>query len=151
MKNIFLSLFFVLNLTACTSSTVDPVEVQKTSNCDQFTIIDPANYASIPTSSYPQGVSIQQISIIGDCFKIQYSSSGCSANTWVVNLYSDGALDTSTTPATRKVKFSLVNNEMCLAQFQREKSFDIENLRAPGANSVQIKLENNSQTITYNY
>ena len=151
MKNIFLSLFFVLSFSACSSSTTDLPEEVKTSNCEQFTIIDPVNYGSINNNPPLQGVIIDQLSIVGDCLKIKYNSSGCSGNTWVVKLYSDGALDTSTTPATRKVKFNFSNQEVCLAQFWKETSFDIESLRAPGANSVQIKLENNSQTIIYNY
>ncbi len=146
MKNIFLSLFLAFFTLSCTTETERQPE-KIANNCEQSTVINAQEFANTNSA---QGV-FQNLQINGNCLKIKYASSGCDGSTWTVKLVSDGATDYSTYPVTKKVKFVLTNQELCLAVFQKERSFDVSGLQVSGQNSVQIKVENYSQPITYQY
>lgn len=105
------------------------------SNCDQDVIISPLEYENAP--DHP--VSIVDMEIVGDCLKIEFSSSGCNGESWVVKLIDMGIVAESN-PCQRVLRLSLDNQEACLAMVNKEMSFNIEDLQIYGANSVLLNV-----------
>lgn len=139
MKTLILTLTASLLITACTRNNSDSV-------CEKTVTIDETLYQTVNTTNY----NIINAKINGDCLEIKFGASGCNGNTWVVQLVdSKGVIDLN--PRTRLLKFSLTNNELCTAAFQRTISFDIKPLRVNGSKKIRLALEGFNQQIIYNY
>lgn len=143
MKRVALSCLLLFALS-CKTETEDDGPVLK---CDQTTLIDQSGYPSAPIGK----ATVSQAVVSGNCLKISYSSSGCDGSSWQVQLMTDGTVDLSTVPATRKLKLVLLSQETCTAVINKEKSFDISNLQVSGAQSVALNIENNGQVVVYQY
>ncbi|MBV7269853.1 hypothetical protein [Winogradskyella luteola] len=114
--------------------------------CDFTTIIDNELYQNAQSAFY----SLVSAQIDEDCLNIKISSSGCSGETWVLELVdSGGVLDSD--PPQRNLKFVLTNNEACLAIFEQERSFDLTSLQVEDTNEVILNVEDFPEPITYSY
>lgn len=147
MKKLYIfSLFLVL--FSC-SGDKEEVQMPRTT-CDQATIVNSTEY----TNAVANIASIESLQLNSNCMLVNLSDSGCNGNSWTYKLVTDGVVNTTTTPVSRKLKLQIFNPEMCLAVFKKTRSFDIENLKVSGQNSVKLIVEySNNQTkeITYNY
>jgi len=86
--------------------------------------------------------------ILDNCLKIKFGASGCSGSTWVVKLIDEGTL-AYTYPASRTLRLSLDNQEMCDAYFGKEISFNIEDLQVQNENRLMLNISGNF--ILYEY
>ena len=116
-------------------------------NCD-FTseIIFEEGFNAISTSNY----GIIDVVLNGDCLEITFSSSGCGTDLWEESLYS---LDVFYTvfPLQRDVKMELINNEECLAVFQKMVSFDLTPFQIDGQSDLPLNITGWNEQITYGY
>jgi len=87
----------------------------------------------------------------GDCLNISISASGCSGETWVLELIdSEGVMESL--PPQRNLKLILTNSEACLAVFTKTQSFDLTQLRVEeDENEVILNIEGFPESITYSY
>ena len=115
------------------------------SNCDKDVIISAYEFENAPNDP----VTIIDMKIVNNCLKIKFGASGCSGNSWVVELIDAGyVIPTFAPPPQRELRLSLDNKEMCCAYFEKEMSFNIENLQI-GGNSVMLNVVGNF--ILYEY
>jgi hypothetical protein len=113
--------------------------------CDFTTLISSEEYAN--ASSHQ--LTINSLKITENCLKINFSSSGCSGDTWELKLIdSEDILESN--PVQRNLRLSLKNEELCLAFITKELSFDISNLQVDG-NQVQLNITNSDDEILYEY
>jgi len=117
---------------------------QPQQNCDQDVIISETEYANAPNSPF----TIISMQILDNCLKIKFGASGCSGSTWVVKLIDEGTL-AYTYPASRTLRLSLDNQEMCDAYFGKEISFNIEDLQVQNENRLMLNISGNF--ILYEY
>ena len=115
-------------------------------DCDQEVIISPTLYNTAPADA----LSINKISIDGNCMLINFSASGCSGSTWEVKLIDSGLIMESN-PPQRNLRLSLKNIELCAAYIPSEVSFDISSLQVEGTNRVSLNIINNGSGILYEY
>ena len=143
MKKLLLILT-LMHILSCNSeednSTIE-------NNCD-FTseIIFEEGFNTISTSNY----GIIDVVLNGDCLEITFSSSGCGTDLWEESLYS---LDVFYTvfPLQRDVKMELINNEECLAVFQKMVSFDLTPFQIDGQSDLPLNITGWNEQITYGY
>lgn len=114
------------------------------SNCLEKVLVNPDAYDSANSIM----VGIGSLDINNNCLDIEYVSSGCSGNTWVLTLIDSGYL-ASTNPPIRKLKWDFINQEACLAVFSKNKSFDLCPLKIPGQDIVVLQIEDS--TLIYRY
>ncbi|KAA3623710.1 MAG: hypothetical protein DWP94_05400 [Flavobacterium sp.] len=117
-----------------------------TSECDQVTIISAEQFENAPNAP----LTIIDMSIEGDCLKVEFSASGCSGESWEVKLIDKGVVLESS-PPIRLLRVSLLNNEACLAVFTRELTFDLTDLQLPGTNEIFLNIANSDEQILYMY
>lgn len=141
MKITILLFALVFTFSNCKNKDVDKSVI----SCDAETIVDADDYSSAPTSQ----VTINSLSIDGDCLKINYGASGCSGDSWVVKLIDSEEIIESDT-LQRDLKFSLLNNEICQAYFTKEITFDISNLQVDGG-KVMLNIFDRGDEILYEY
>ena len=140
MKNgIPLVFVFLLAISACSSDD------NTTSNCDQITIIDSNQYKNSPNDQ----LTVNSLEINDNCLKINFSSGGCSGDTWVLKLIDSEAILESN-PPQRNLRLSLKNIELCEAYITKEITFDINKLQVVG-NRVLLNLTNSGDQILYEY
>jgi hypothetical protein len=109
-------------------------------------VIDETIFNDITTLNY----TISDVNLTGDCLAITIGSSGCNAEQWQMNLYSTDSFYT-VYPYQRSVKLKLINNQSCLAVFQKTKSFDLTPFQIKGQFQVPLNIEGWSTTIIYKY
>lgn len=114
-------------------------------SCEQEVIIDAGTYDTAPTDD----LKINSLDIDGDCLRINYSSSGCGGDTWILQLI-DSDVILESFPPQRNLIFSLKNEELCEAYITRELTFDIINLQVNG-NQVLLNIKNTNDEILYEY
>jgi len=114
-------------------------------NCDFETVISTEQYANAPSDQ----LTINSLDINDNCLKINFSSVGCSGDTWVLKLIDSGDILESL-PPQRNLRLSLKNEEECEAFITKELSFDISNLQV-GGNQVQLNITNSDDEILYEY
>jgi len=117
-----------------------------TSECDQSVIIGTIDYTSASTDPF----TVNNLTIHGNCLNVNFSSSGCSGDSWEVHLVDAGSVFESK-PPQRNIKFFLKNEEMCEAYITKEISFDISSLQVKGSESVLLNLVNTTDEILYSY
>ena len=81
--------------------------------------------------------------------KISFSASGCSGDSWKIELIDAGSVKESD-PPQRDLRLSLDNDELCEAFITRELSFNISRLKVEGGR-VQLNLSNSNDQILYEY
>jgi len=114
--------------------------------CDESTSINEALYNDGPKDF----IDIKDASITGDCLTISYSASGCSGDSWEVNLYDSGKVAESE-PEQRYLRLSMMNPEACLAVFEKERTFDISNLQIENNGTLILHLEDYEESLRYTY
>ena len=116
-------------------------------NCD-FTseIIFEEGFNTISTSNY----GIIDVVLNGDCLEITFSSSGCGTDLWEESLYSSDVFY-NVFPLLRDVKMELINNEECLAVFQKMVSFDLTPFQIDGQSDLPLNINGWNEQITYGY
>ena len=118
----------------------------QSSPCDQMVVIDDGFFNSAVSSEF----MFQSAEIIENCLNVSISASGCDSSTWSMVLVDSGAVAESL-PEQRFLKFVFTNNEVCLAVFSQERSFDISNLQVEGSNEIILNIEGFPESITYQY
>ena len=118
----------------------------QSSPCDQMVVIDDGFYNSSVSSEF----MFQSAEIIENCLNVSISASGCDSSTWSMVLVDSGAVAESL-PEQRFLKFVFTNDEVCLAVFSQERSFDISNLQVEGSNEIILNIEGFPESITYQY
>ena len=114
--------------------------------CDEPVVVDNSAYETSESAFY----TLINAEINGDCLHVNISSSGCNANTWFFNLI-DSENIAESMPPQRYLKLELINNEACLAVFNKEQSFDLAPLRITGVNEVLLNIEDFPVPLTYTY
>jgi hypothetical protein len=116
-------------------------------NCDFISeIISEEDFNAINTSNY----EITEVELNNDCLEITFSSSGCGTEFWEENLYSVDPFYT-VFPLQRTVKIELINNELCLAVFQKSVSFDLTPFQIDGQSELPLNITGWNEQITYEY
>ncbi len=128
-----------ISLLGCNASK----EVAKAS-CTNTVVINAEQYEQINTTN---GLVINSLKIEGDCLKVSYSSSGCSAETWELQLIDSGAILESL-PPQRNLVFSFKNEEMCQAYFTKEATFNISSIKEQDG-KVWLNIKNTDKRILY--
>lgn len=137
-------LYFALLLLSGLSHSCKKEEQNK-SVCDQSVVISADEFQN---ARYDL-LTINNISINGDCLTIDFGSSGCDGSTWVMKLIDSEAIAESY-PPQRSLRISFKNEELCDAYFTKTLSFDIKPLRVSG-NKVILHVENFEHPIIYEY
>lgn len=114
-------------------------------NCDFETLISAEQYENAPSEQ----LIINSLETYGTCLKINFGSSGCSGDTWELQLIDSESILESL-PPQRNLRLSLKNDELCEAFFTKEITFDISNLQVEG-NQVQLNITNSDESILYEY
>jgi len=143
MKKVILVLSLILtSLLSCSEPDDNPYE---DSVCNQMTTVDNEKYKS--TQSV--GFSIENVRIIGDCLEVKIASTGCSGDTWKVDLVDAGRVS-ETAIEQRDLKMLLHNEELCEALFQKTFTFDLRPIRTT-KKVVLLNLELWEDQIRYEY
>ena len=114
------------------------------SDCDSDVIISQTEYNNAP--NHP--VTILDMSIDGNCLKIKFGASGCSADNWTVKLI-DCEVVAEPIPSQRTLRLSLNDIGDCDAYISKEMSFNIKNLQIEGNRSVKLNI--GGKSILYEY
>jgi hypothetical protein len=141
MKKILYLALIGLTILSCSKddNNVHPA------NCDFETVKSTEQYANAPSDQ----LTINGLEINDNCLKINFSSGGCSGDTWELKLIdSEGILESN--PPQRNLRLSLKNEELCGVYITKELTFDISNLKVDG-NKVQLNLTNSDDIILYEY
>jgi len=143
MKKLLLFLPIILILSCNSENDNSTIE----NNCD-FTseIIMEEDFNAINTSNY----GIIEVELNGDCLGITFGSSGCGTDLWEENLYSTDAFY-NVFPLQRDVKMELINDEACLAFFQKTVSFDLTPFQIDGQSDLPLNINGWNEQITYEY
>ncbi|MDA9572644.1 hypothetical protein N9R45_00640 [Flavobacteriaceae bacterium] len=143
MKKLLLFLPIILILSCNSENDNSTIE----NNCD-FTseIILEEDFNAINTSNY----GIIEVELNGDCLGITFGSSGCGTDLWEENLYSTDAFY-NVFPLQRDVKMELINDEACLAFFQKTVSFDLTPFQIDGQSDLPLNINGWNEQITYEY
>ena len=143
MKKLLLFLPIILILSCNSENDNSTIE----NNCD-FTseIILEEDFNAINTSNY----GIIEVELNGDCMGITFGSSGCGTDLWEENLYSTDAFY-NVFPLQRDVKMELINDEACLAFFQKTVSFDLTPFQIDGQSDLPLNINGWNEQITYEY
>ncbi|MFD1162857.1 hypothetical protein [Hwangdonia seohaensis] len=116
-------------------------------DCDFAVAIDKEKYDGLETASF----KIISAEIIDDCLVIKIGASGCSTDNWSFNLVDSGAIAESS-PEQRYLKFQLINNEVCLAYFEKTISFNLKPLQIDNSvNEVILHIEGLESSLNYTY
>jgi hypothetical protein len=118
----------------------------QTSLCDKNVLISSDLYNSSAANNY----MITAARVNGDCLEVTFGASGCSGQSWIVELV-DSEVIAKSNPPQRMIKLVLTNNELCAAAFTRTVSFDLTPLRVQGSDRVQLFLHGLGQQLFYNY
>jgi hypothetical protein len=147
MKTIFTSIFAcVLFLTTFSCSDSDDKKTLALTCDKQSQITGELAYNEISTANY----MITAVALNVNCLDITISSSGCSGNTWEMDLFSTNSLP-DTFPLQRALKLQLINNEVCAAIFQKTVSFDLTPLQIDGQNQITLNIEGWGEQLIYQY
>jgi len=137
-------LYFALLLLSGLSHSCKKEEDKKT-GCDQSVVISSDEFQN---ARYDL-LTINNITISGDCLTINFGSSGCDGSTWIMKLIDSEAIAESY-PPQRSLRLSFINEELCDAYFTKTLSFDIKPLRVSG-NKVILHIDGYNESIIYEY
>ena len=145
MKTLNFVFAFVMISLSLPSCTKDKDDCHQSPDCDQFVIIDGAQYLTAPDDQ----LTIVSAELTDDCLRIKFASSGCSGSSWKVKLI-DSETVLYSDPPQRNLRLSLKNQELCDAYIGKEITFDISVLRVNG-NRVLLNITNSGSQILYEY
>ena len=140
-----LALFTSVLFVAC-DFLDDHIKNTIKSKCNEKAVLDHVAFPQVNTANY----GITNVVLNGDCLEITVSSSGCDPNNWDMNLIGV-ASTTNIYPPLFHAKVELINNEACLAVFQKTVSFDLTPFQMAGQNTVQIAIDGWNTNIMYQY
>jgi hypothetical protein len=144
MKRIFTLIFTSFLFCAACSESSSSVPA---TNCDeQAQVVTDAVFGLINTENY----TITAVSLNEDCLDITISSSGCNPNNWEMGLFSTSDFSETTIPQ-KNLKVKLVNEEACLAVFQKTVSFSLIPYQLAGDNEITLFIEGWPTPISYTY
>ncbi|RRA94703.1 hypothetical protein [Paenimyroides viscosum] len=141
----FLMLFLGVFFVSC-DFLDDHIKNPITTTCDKSAVEDAVKLNQISTSNY----TITNVILNGDCLEVTISSSGCNPDNWTMNLVGAKSL-AAVSPPHIGVKVELINNEACLAVFQKTVSFDLTDFQWVGQNKVQLNIDGWKTPILYQY
>lgn len=130
-------------LESCSNETTDNASLN--SVCNQITIVDNSLFTNAQTEDY----TINSIQVVDDCLEVQIQSSGCSGDTWKVDLIDSGNVAESN-PEQRYLKISFTSTELCDAVISKAFSFDLSPLRISSP-SIFLNLNLWDEQIPYTY
>ena len=141
MRANILPFLMIFTIIACSDDRAKDLA----QNCQSSTLISQEQYESATASS----ITINSLDIIGDCLKVNFSSSGCNGDKWEVQLIDSGDVLESF-PPQRNLKLSLENKEDCQSYITKEITFDVSNLQVDG-NQVKLNFPNSEIRVMYEY
>ena len=121
--------------------TVDPILIDE---CGQEAVMNHDFFYNGPSSS----VFINNASLDGDCLEIEFSASGCSGDSWEVELVGHEGPVSAIYPTQYPIRLSLDNRESCDGWFTKRLSFDVSAYQHWG-DQVVLKLAGFDQDILY--
>ena len=150
MRNLILKILIAsASLMACDADTIiidRPNDGgQDVDNCNQEVIIN----SELFDIASDNRLTINELTIEDDCLKLNYSSSGCNSDNWIVSLIDSGNVLESF-PIQRNLEINFINDELCLAFFIEEITFDISSLQVEGNDSVILNIGDDN-SIIYEY
>jgi len=144
MKNTLLILGILIILASCSSD--DEGQIIET-NCEALSeVLSNEDFDAILNTSF----GITEVSLDEDCLFVTIGASGCDPNNWDMNLYSTDAFFTGL-PSVRAVKVEVINNEACLAVFEKSMSFDLTPFQLENENEIILAIEGWATQISYPY
>ena len=148
MKKLFKKMSLAIGIMFCSMNVLCEKESDDTNDifCDETTIISEALFNDLDSASF----TFIDAEIINNCLNIEIEASGCDANTWVFQLVDSGAIAESL-PEQRFLKCQLINEEACLASFQRITSFDLTPIQIEGSHELVLNIEGLESSLTYKY
>ncbi len=146
MRNYFKQIVFFMVVLLCFANTQCDEDDIAVLECDQQVIIDEDYYNNLESENF----SFINVEVQQDCLSINLSASGCDGNSWEYKLVDSGNIAESS-PEQRYLKFKLINNEACLAVFDRIVTFNLEPIRVEGSNEIVLNIEGYQEPITYSY
>lgn len=138
---LFLGVFFV----SC-DFLDDHIKNPIKSKCNEKAVLDHVAFPQINTNNY----GITNVVLNGDCLEITVSASGCDPDNWTMNLVGAKSL-AAVSPPHVGVKLELINNEACLAVFQKTVSFNLTAFEWVEQNQVQLNVDGWNTPILYQY
>ena len=112
-------------------------------NCDSEVVISADEYSTAPDDE----LTINNLELNGDCLSINFSSGGCSGDSWELKLI-DAEIILESNPPQRNLRLSLKNEELCKMYITKEITFDINKLKVDG-NSVLLNIVNSGDQILF--
>ena len=120
---------------------------QTQTDCDAFIeIISQNEFNALEEPEF----SIEDVSISQDCLSVTISDSGCSPENWDINLLTTDAVMESD-PLQKNLKVEVLNNEACLAIFQKTKVFDLTPIQHNGDSEIILNIEGWPNPVNYEY
>jgi len=148
MRNINLLLWAILVCISLSSCALD--SDNDSFKCDQKVVISAEEYIIAPNDQ----LTINSLEINGDCLTINFSSSGCSGDSWELKLI-DADVILESYPPQRNLRLSLKNEELCDAYITKEITFDIYELQVDRnqvfGKKVKLNITNSDDQILYKY
>lgn len=146
MKKIF-TLFVLIGTLFISCSTDDDDNSQNTIVCDSVSkVIAEEDFNVLNTTNYV----VSDVQLSGNCLEVTIGSSGCEPDLWEMNLYSTNAFY-DIYPLQRSVKIELINDQACLAVFQKTISFDLIPFQIESQNKLPLNIEGWNEQIIYEY
>lgn len=143
------TIFLIMPLALCfmNMQCEDDININRSNEiCDKTTLVDQDLYDNLTTSNF----TFISAEIIDDCLTIEIGASGCDGNTWGFNLVDSGVVAESS-PEQRYLKFQLINEEACLAYFERTVSFNLIPLQVNGSHEIILQIEGLETPLHYKY
>jgi SAM-dependent MidA family methyltransferase len=144
MKKILPFLFFVSFLASSCSN--DDCPSNSVSCGTNAILVANETLDAIQTNNY----QIQSVTLSGNCLEVTIASSGCNADNWTMNLFSNTTFFDSF-PLQRFAKIEVITNEACLAVLQKTVYFDLQPFQIEGQDSVTIMIEGWNTPVNYQY
>lgn len=143
MKTVLFGLVCFLVLCACAEE--ESVNLTLDSECGRVVLVDGGRYSR----AQKEGFTIKGMERQGDCLFVELESSGCSGDSWSLELIDSGRIAESA-PEQRYLTFDFDNEELCDAVLVRTYSFDLRPLQLAG-NAVILNVESWQGQIRYDY
>lgn len=140
LKLILGTVIICISLTTCDRDNND-ISI----NCEKQVVISAHEYNTAPNDQ----LEVHKLELNEDCLKINFSSSGCNGDTWVLKLI-DSEVILESNPPQRNLRLSLNNDELCDAYITKDIIVEINDLQVEG-NKVLLNLTNSDLQILYEY
>jgi len=120
---------------------------QTQTDCDAFIqILSQDEFNALAEAEF----SIEDVSISQDCLSVTIGDSGCNPENWDINLLTTNAVMESN-PPQKNLKIEVVNNEVCLAVFEKTKVFDLTPIQNNGDSEIILNIEGWPNPVNYEY